>query len=165
MKRRVALALSLLLLVTFSTTGCIGRMAVTAEVLRFNLDVTPGKWGREIVFLVLYIIPVYPLAGMVDLLIVNSLEFWQGTNPVSGETRLAWEPQRTHVVEGEDGSRAVSTLREDGSIDIEITESDGQTHSLNLNREEGGVVARDASGTPLGRMDASGALHRDIPSS
>lgn len=164
MKRHIALALSLLMLLSASTTGCIGRMAVSGEVQKFNLNVTPGKWGRWVVFLVLYVIPVYPLAHLVDLLVVNSLEFWQGTNPVSGESRLAWGP-RTRVVEGADGSRGVSTLREDGSIDIEITEPDGEKHSLNLSREDGSVVARDASGAVLGRMDAKGALHRDLPAS
>ena len=41
------------------------------------------RMAREGVFLLLYIIPVYPIAGVIDLLIVNSIEFHSGTNPLS----------------------------------------------------------------------------------
>ena len=30
--------------------------------------------------------PVYGFIGAVDLLIVNSIEFWTGTNPVTGKS-------------------------------------------------------------------------------
>ena len=95
-----------------STTACIGRFATSGLVRKFNLTVVEGKWPHEIVFLLLYIIPVYPLAGMVDMIIVNSIEFWTGTNPIDGGARVAGSKMAAHNVGDEhhvvaaDGSEA-----------------------------------------------------------
>jgi hypothetical protein len=144
----------LLLATSLSSSACIGRFAVTGEVRKFNLEVTKDQWGREIVFLCLYIIPIYPLAGAVDLIIVNSIEFWSGENPVNGQPRLARSGDQRHAT-APDGSEAISTLREDGSIDLELRAADGSVHFLNVVREEGGVVARDAQGRRLARVDSA----------
>lgn len=143
----------LLAALTLSNTACIGRMATSGRVMKFNLEVAETKWGRELVFLCLYIIPVYPLAGAIDLIIVNSIEFWTGTNPLSGEARLAFRPGDQKHVTAADGSQAISTLREDGSIDLEIRAADGSPHFLNVVREDGHMIARDANGQRIARVD------------
>ena len=56
-----------------SSTACIGRFATSGLVRKFNLTVVQDKWPHEIVFLLLYIIPVYPIAGMIDIIIVTSI--------------------------------------------------------------------------------------------
>ena len=137
-----------------SNTACIGRMAVSGKVMEFNLRVTEDKWGRELVFLCLYIIPVYGIAGLIDLIVVNSIEFWSGTNPVNGEPRLASFGTQKHVITA-DGSEAISTLREDGSIDIEIRAADGSVHFVNVVREDGRVVGRDATGQRVAMVDSA----------
>ncbi len=137
-----------------SSTACIGRMATSGLVRNFNLAVVDGKWPREILFLVLHIIPVYPIAGTIDLLIVNSIEFWSGTNPINGKARLAHRPGDQHHVVAADGSQAISTLRVDGSIDFEIRTADGSAHFVNVVREEGQVVARDAQGRRIALVDS-----------
>ena len=135
-----------------SNTACIGRMALSGKVGKFNLEVVDGKWPREFVFLALYIIPVYPIAGAIDLIIVNSIEFWVGENPISGQPRLALAGEQKYVIAA-DGSTATSTLLEDGSIDVEIQATDGSSHFLNLVREDGHAVARDASGQRVAMID------------
>lgn len=155
MKRLIASLL--LVLFTFSSTACIGRMAVSGKVRSFNLDVAESKYARELVFLVLHVIPVYPFAGMIDLLIVNSIEFWSGTNPVNGEDRLALIGDQRYV-SAEDGSAAISTLREDGSLDLELRAADGSPHFVNLVREDGQIVARDEQGRSIARMDSKTGL-------
>jgi hypothetical protein len=72
----------------FSQPGCFGRFATTSAVQGFNLDISEGKWVREGVFIALYIVPVYPICAFADLFFINSIEFWTGTNPVSGEGAL-----------------------------------------------------------------------------
>jgi hypothetical protein len=130
------------------TTGCIGGMAVSGKVTKFNLDVVEGKWLREGVFLLLYFIPVYPIAGMIDLIIVNSIEFHTGTNPISGKPRIA-RVGETRRVELADGTVSVSTLRADGTIDFEVTDPDGETRFANVEVEGDRLVARDAEGREL----------------
>ena len=60
-------------------------MALSKKVTEFNLNVTDSREWREAVFLGLHLIGVYPLAAFVDLFILNAFEYWNGTNPMSGE--------------------------------------------------------------------------------
>ena len=83
-----AVKFSLLALFLIGSPGCLGRFALTTEVRQFNLEITDDKWGRELVFVGLYIIPVYEFATLADLLVVNSLEFWSEENPISGEKAI-----------------------------------------------------------------------------
>jgi hypothetical protein len=144
---------------TTSTTGCIGRMATAGIVGKFNLEVVEGKWAREGVFLLLYIIPVYPIAGAIDLIIVNSIEFHTGKNPISGQDRLARAGERRDVI-ADDGTRVVSTLRHDGSIDLEITSPDGFTQFANLRKQDGRVIARDVNGKELASLLPDGRVEQ-----
>lgn len=146
MSKRIG-TLALVCLTAFSTGGCIGGMAVTGKVREFNLDVARNRWAREAVFLVLHVVPAYPIAAVADLVIVNSIEFHTGINPVSGKRRIARVGQ-THTVEV-DGVRSLSTLREDGSIDLVLVEPDGIRHFVNLKRGDARVAARDETGREL----------------
>jgi hypothetical protein len=154
---RSTLAALVAVSIGLSSTACIGRMALTGKVMEFNLGVSQDRFARWIVFLILYIIPVYPFAGAIDLIIVNSIEFWSGTNPISGQDRLALFGNERRVV-AEDGSSAISRLQPDGSIDIEVTDVDGSQHFLKLVREAGLVVARDADGVFLGAVGQDGRI-------
>ena len=157
MGKKIVVTLLVAMFSLSTATACIGRMAVSGEVRKFNLNVVENKWAREGVFLLLYFIPVYPIAGAIDLIIVNSIEFHSGTNPVNGEPRLA-QAGETRRAETPDGTVTVSTLREDGSIDFEITEPNGATHLVNLDQRGERVVARDESGRELASVGPEGDL-------
>jgi hypothetical protein len=157
MSKRIAAALCVAFFAMTTTTGCIGGMAVSGKVREFNLSVVEGKWAREGVFLLLYFIPVYPIAGFIDLIVVNSIEFHSGTNPVSGKARIAQAGETRREV-GPDGTVALSTLREDGSVDVQITTPDGNTVFMNFLRDDARVTARDAEGNELGFVTRDGAL-------
>jgi len=80
-KGSVALALALAVGLT-SSQGCIGNFVVTKKILNWNQHLS-SKWVNELVFLLIIIIPVYEIAILVDGIILNSLEFWTGTNPLA----------------------------------------------------------------------------------
>ncbi|WP_154116014.1 DUF3332 domain-containing protein [Vibrio cincinnatiensis] len=65
-------------------TGCMGQMATTGLVTKANLKVVDNRYAREGLFLLLA--PVYGLASVADLLIFNSIEFWTGTNIITGKS-------------------------------------------------------------------------------
>jgi len=157
MMRRLTWLIVLMALVSFSSNACIGRMAATREVSKANLRISDDKWPREVTFLVLHVIPVYPIAYIADVLVFNSVEFWTGVNPISGEQRLASAGDR-RVVRGPAGEMAISTLREDGSIDIELYASDGSAGFVNLSRDADGIAARDVVGNVLGTLGYDGSL-------
>jgi hypothetical protein len=87
--------------------GCLGSFQATQEVRGFNLRAFEGKWPREITFLALYIVPVYPFAALGDLFVFNSIEFWVGENPISGEPGLlSWSRRDAGGSGGVGGSGA-----------------------------------------------------------
>ena len=89
---------AILTIMLFLLSGCMGGMAVSGMVSKFNLEVTDNKWGREAVFLGLYIIPVYEIAALVDLIVVNSIEFHTGTNPLSGKSAVVDKDMGTEMI-------------------------------------------------------------------
>ncbi len=50
-----------------SLTGCMGQMATTGMVTKFNLQIVDNRYGREGMFLLLS--PVYGIASVADLFI------------------------------------------------------------------------------------------------
>ena len=72
-------------------TGCIGSFRLTNKVLDWNKQVSNKKFVNELVFLGFNIIPVYEISILADYLVLNSVEFWGGANPVTmkpGETEV-----------------------------------------------------------------------------
>ena len=52
------------------------------------MKVAENRWGREGVFVGLWIVLVYPICAIFDLLIFNSIEFWSGENSLNGKSPL-----------------------------------------------------------------------------
>ena len=90
MMRTIAVILALMML-----SGCMGHGALTSKVVRWNLETVDSRWGREGVFLGLWITLVYPVCFILDLLIFNSIEFWSGENPITDQPALVNIPKET----------------------------------------------------------------------
>lgn len=82
-----------LLLTSFIQTGCFGEFALTRKVYDWNKGIAGedmvGKLVKTLVFYGLCIIPVYEVAGAIDIIVLNLIEFWTGSNPLAmkaGET-------------------------------------------------------------------------------
>lgn len=63
-------------------TGCFGSFPLTMKVYEFNKGVG-DKFVQEVVFLAMLIIPVYEVVSFVDIIVLNSIEFWTGEDPLS----------------------------------------------------------------------------------
>ncbi|MBL7924861.1 MAG: DUF3332 domain-containing protein [Bacteroidia bacterium] len=63
-------------------SGCYGSFKLVGKVYEWNGSIE-DKFVRSIVFWALIIIPVYEIAAFVDAVILNVIEFWSGSNPVS----------------------------------------------------------------------------------
>lgn len=110
----VAVILSLSLL----TTSCIGSFSLTKKVMAWNNQVG-SKFVNELVFVAFWIVPVYEITALSDLLVVNSIEFWSGVNPVATSTRR---------LEGSDGTRYI--VKCDGKGYTIRSEADGLEFSF-----------------------------------
>lgn len=147
MKNRLSILIVSMLLLFSMSTGCIGNFGLSGKVRDFNLEQTQDRWGREILFVVLYVIPVYPFAGFLDILVFNSIEFWTGTNPINGSASVT--PIALQEWTTEDGTTVTMQGLPDNSIDVNVTRPDGETRYFNLTRTDEGVTARDEGGNVI----------------
>lgn len=71
----------------FMFSSCIGQFALTNKVLDWNNSVG-NKFVNELVFFAFWVIPVYEVTSLADILVINSIEFWSGSNPVAKGTKV-----------------------------------------------------------------------------
>jgi len=111
MKNRLlpALALGAAALVAMpALQGCYGKFAATQKLYKWNGTVG-DKWVNSIVMVALNIIPVYGIAGAADIIVLNTVEFWTGSNPLAmqaGETET-----RVVTIEGKEYELTASQNR------------------------------------------------------
>lgn len=97
--------------------SCVGSFMMTHKLAQWNTRATSSKILNEIIFLV--ISPAYVFTGVADALVVNTMEFWTGDNPLA-------QVGTTEQVKGQDGRfYAVTTLKNGYSVkapDGKVTE-------------------------------------------
>lgn len=86
-KLHLTAAIAITLASSITLSSCIGSFALTNKVLGWNRQVG-DKFINELVFAAFWILPVYELTGLADLLVLNSIEFWSGENPVHASTQV-----------------------------------------------------------------------------
>ncbi len=77
-----ALFLSLTM-VTVSVSSCYGKFTLTRNIYTWNGSVSQNKFVQSLVFWGLNIIPVYGIGAFVDAVLLNTIEFWTGNNPMA----------------------------------------------------------------------------------
>jgi hypothetical protein len=104
-------------------TSCIGSFGLTNKLSAWNKQVS-NKFVNEVVFFCFCIIPVYEVTVLADTFVLNSIEFWSGTNPIA---------QGTKVIDGKDGRYLVKC---DGKGYTITSENDGTTVRLDFNEAD-----------------------------
>lgn len=114
-KRFLPVAIVLTLCGSILSTSCIGSFALTNKLLNWNKQVG-DKFVNELVFFVFWFpLPVYEVAALADILVINSIEFWSGENPVAvGKSFIDGKDGR-YIVEC-DGKGYTITSENDKSI-------------------------------------------------
>lgn len=77
--------------------SCIGSFALTHKVINWNNQVG-SKFINELVFFAFWLIPVYEVTAVADLLVLNSVEFWSGNNPVEAYTKVIDTDQGEYII-------------------------------------------------------------------
>ena len=95
--------------------SCIGSFGLFNKILSWNQNLTGSKFLNELLFILLS--PGYAIAGVVDLFVLNTVEFWSGSNPVAENIG------KTEKVMGSDGVIYAVTTLEDG---YKIAKPDGE---------------------------------------
>jgi len=74
--------------------GCYGPNKLGTDLYKWNMGLSEDKWPREIVFGGLYLTGIYPICSIIDLFILNAIEFWSSDNPpLAGQTAAGEQGQ------------------------------------------------------------------------
>ena len=122
-KTYLTVALVCLLGASLLGSSCSGSFQLTNKLLAWNKQIG-NKFVNELVFFAFWVLPVYEVSALADLLVLNSIEFWSGENPVA---------QGKSVIEGNDGRYIVDC---DGSGYTITSETDGSVVRLDFDRDE-----------------------------
>lgn len=145
--KKIYLTAALALAVGGSLTlsSCVGSFALTKKVLSWNNQVG-NKFINELVFFAFWVLPVYEVTSVADLLVINSIEFWSGNNPVTASTKAIDTDHGRYLVKC-DGK----------GYDIEAP--DGTAMRLNFHEEDKTWCVEDGDGHDIPFMTFEDANH------
>ena len=103
--------------------SCIGSFTLTNKLLSWTNQIGE-KFVKELVFFAFWILPVYEVSALADILVLNSIEFWSGSNPVAKGTK---------VIDGNDGKYLVKC---DGKGYTIKSVNDGSVVRLDFNDDD-----------------------------
>lgn len=99
--------------------SCIGSFTLTNKLLAWNKQIS-NKFVNELVFFAFLVLPVYEVSALADIVVLNSIEFWSGENPVASGSK---------IIEGNDGRYLVMADKNGYTIK---SETDGSEVRLNF---------------------------------
>ncbi|MBM4014169.1 MAG: DUF3332 family protein [Planctomycetes bacterium] len=127
------------------STGCYGSFQLTQKIHSINGRIcgtekgpsSVSAWGNEIVYLIAS--PVYGFGVFVDALVLNSIEFWTGTNPMASALVTKLEAGRELRLE----------MVGETTVKVEILENGAVAETYSIERANGASVLRDAAGNEV----------------
>lgn len=105
-----------------SMSSCIGSFSLTNRLMGWNNHVS-NKFINELIFFGLWVLPVYEVCALADVLVLNSIEFWSGSNPMAKGDKY---------IDGNDGRYLVKC---DGKGYDIISCNDGSSMRLDFDEE------------------------------
>lgn len=130
-KKYLSVALIMALAGSMMFTSCIGSFSLTNKLMDWNKTIG-SKFVNELVFVAFWIIPVYEVSALADILVINSIEFWSGENPVAQGKKVIEGESGRYLVEC-DGKGYTITSETDGSIVRLDFETEDNSWSVNAN--------------------------------
>jgi hypothetical protein len=62
--------------------SCLGPNKAFNAVHDWNMKVTDNRWANEAIFVGMVVVQVYGVCLFADYIVLNSIEWWSGENPV-----------------------------------------------------------------------------------
>lgn len=113
--------------------SCIGSFALTNKVLKWNRNVS-NKFVNELVFFAFWVLPVYEVTSIADLLVVNSIEFWSGNNPLEARNSVIPTEHGNYYLHADANGYEITSP--DGNNLTFSFDADSQTWSFSKNGSE-----------------------------
>ena len=112
-------------------SSCIGKFALTNKVLAWNKQIG-NKFVNALVFVGFHILPVYELSFLADVLVINSIEFWSGDNPVTASTKVIDGKDAKYLVKCDKSGYTITNLTDKSVARLDFDKSDN-SWSINAN--------------------------------
>lgn len=161
--KKLIFATALVVACSISFQSCIGSFSLTNKVLTWNRNVN-NKFVNELVFFAFWVLPVYEVTAIADLLVINSIEFWSGNKPLEANNRVISSPEGNYYIMAhelgynvtspdgnviafdfdintqtwsfsKDGEKSVDFLRFKDNDHVEILDTNGQFVDVELSPE------------------------------
>lgn len=130
-------------------SSCIGSFAVWNQLKDWNQGIG-NKFVNEIVFFALSAVQVYTVAYLADAVILNSIEFWSGSNPLAevGTTKTVKGQNGEYLIKTNEDGYSISKVGEDASIDLVYNQEnrtwnatcEGETYEFMKMNEDGTIT-------------------------
>ena len=127
--------------------GCYGSFALTKKLHDWN-GTLGNKWINSCVHFVFWVIPVYGICIWVDYLVLNTIEFWTGSNPVAGNTYYEKDAQ---------GNQVAAVKNADGTLSMQLIDAQGRKADLTLQRDADVIRALDNQGRVIAQYSVPAA--------
>ena len=124
-KKHLIVATVVALSASMMMQSCIGSFALFNKVKAWN-DHVGDKFVNELVFVAMWVLPVYELCFAADLFILNTIEFWSGDNP-------AMAANDVKVIDGKDAQYLVARNEAGYTITNMVTK---QVTRFNFNAQD-----------------------------
>lgn len=134
--KKFKIAVSALLVAGCSLTfsSCIGSFALTNRVMSWNRNIG-NKFVNELVFFAFWVLPVYEVTALADVLVINSIEFWSGDNPLTASTKVVDTDHGRYYIAC-DGKGYTVTHEQTGHVTRLDFDVPSQTWSIELENGE-----------------------------
>lgn len=139
-------------------SSCIGSFGLWNGLKNWNEGVG-NKFVNELIFLAFHIVPVYEITYLVDVLVLNSIEFWSGSNPSAsiGEVKTVQGENGEYLVKTNEDGYTITKKGEDKSVDLVYNKenrtwnavADGQSFELVKMNEDGTATMCLQNGTSM----------------
>lgn len=99
-------------------SSCIGSFKLWNGLKEWNEGIG-NKFVNELIFVALNIVPVYGIAFFADAIVLNSIEFWTGSNPyASNEAKEVKGEKGNYLVEANENGYTITNKDENKSMEL-----------------------------------------------
>lgn len=122
-KTFMRVALICLLCGSMTLTSCIGSFNLTKKLVNWNKQIG-DKFVNELVFFAFWILPIYEVSALADILVLNSIEFWSGDNPVAKGSRVIEGNDGKYLVDCDGKGYTIKSLNDDSVVRLDFNADD-----------------------------------------
>jgi hypothetical protein len=132
-----------------SLFSCYGNFTLTRKLYEWNGSLG-DKYINNIVFWILFFIPAYEFTVIADFFVLNTIEFWTGTNPMS----MNEGQEVIKYAQTDDASFKITITKNNIAIDELTGKNAGQSVLLSFDEEsQAWYLVNDGNNVKIATLD------------